>query len=453
MTSDTTASATNPISRDAEILQYVVDNIPYLIFWKDRASVYLGCNKNFAALDGKSDPRQLIGRTDFDMAWKEHAHLYRQGDLATMAAGAAILDQEEASIGPDGEETVILTSKVPLRNSTGEVTGLLGIIVDITARKRLEVALQRAKEQADRAGQAKTDFVANVTHELRTPLTLVLGPLSRVLQDSGLSSGSRRLLESAQRNGFRLHNFVNDVLDFSKAEAKKLVAHPEPVELVTELRTLVDDLMLQAELAQLELRMTSEVERLDVMLDPKLLERIILNLVSNAIKFTAPGGWVRVHLMAPKGEVRIAVADSGMGIPHEALEHLFQKFTQIDNSSTRRHEGTGLGLALVRHFSEALGGRVEVDSEVGKGSGIQAHLSQFPGRSSRRPRPRCGRRAATRVLSRATSSTRPTERGQPTERPQSAAGALQGRRSIGQDHRERSQSPLGLGRGRQCRSP
>jgi PAS domain S-box-containing protein len=352
----------------ASVLQYVVDNIPYLIFWKDTNSVYLGCNKNFAALDGKDDSRALVGRSDFDMAWKDLAHLYRAGDLETMARGEAILDKEERSIDPAGNETIILTSKVPLRNAAGEVTGLLGIIVDITARKQLELELQRAKEDADRAAQAKSDFVANVTHELRTPLTLILGPLSRVLADPALSEASRRSLESARRNGFRLYNLVNDVLDFSKAQADQLVAHREPIEIVGAIRDLVLDVQPQAELRKLTLTVETALERLDVLLDPKMLERMLLNLIGNAIKFTPQGGEVQVAIATSEGSLRIAVKDTGIGIPKAALGTLFEKFTRIDNSTTRKQEGTGLGLALVQLFARALGGRVEVESDEGKGS-------------------------------------------------------------------------------------
>ncbi|MET0414312.1 MAG: PAS domain-containing sensor histidine kinase, partial [Polyangiaceae bacterium] len=304
-----------PASSAASVLQYVVDNIPYQIFWKDRQSVYLGCNKNFAALDGKGDPRELIGRTDFDMAWKEHAHLYRAGDLETMTRGESILDKEERSIDPAGNETIILTSKVPLRNAAGDVTGLLGIIVDITARKRLELELQRAKEDADRAGQAKSDFIANVSHELRTPLTLILGPLGRVLSDASLSDSSRRSLESARRNGARLYDLVNDVLDFSKAQAARLVAQPEPVELVRVIRELVEDVRPQAELRGLELGVECAFESLDALLDPKLLERMLLNLLVNALKFTPEGGHVRVRVAVGDDVLRLTVEDDGIGIP------------------------------------------------------------------------------------------------------------------------------------------
>jgi two-component system, sensor histidine kinase ChiS len=350
------------------VLQYVVDNIPYQIFWKDKNSVYLGCNKNFAALDGKSDPRELVGRSDFDMAWKAHAHLYRAGDVETMTRGEAILDKEERSIDPAGNETIILTSKVPLRNRAGEVTGLLGIIVDITARKRLELELQRAKEDADRAAQAKSDFIANVTHELRTPLTLILGPLGRVLADPALGEASRLSLESVRRNGFRLYNLVNDVLDFSRAQAERLIAHPEPLELVRVVQDLVLDVQPQAELGQLGLDVDTAFERLDVLLDPKLLERMLLNLIGNAIKFTPAGGRVRVSIATRENALRLAVKDSGIGIPKAALGTLFEKFGRVDNSTTRRQEGTGLGLALVQLCARAHGGSVEVESEEGKGS-------------------------------------------------------------------------------------
>lgn len=374
----TSARPGTPASSAASVLQYVVDNIPYLIFWKDRQSVYLGCNKNFAALDGKLDPRELIGRTDFDMTWKAHAGLYRAGDLETMTRGEAILDKEERSIDPAGNETIILTSKVPLRDAAGDVTGLLGIIVDITARKRLELELQRAKEVADRAAQAKSDFIANVSHELRTPLTLILGPLGRVLSDPALSDGSRRVLESARRNGARLHELVNDVLDFSKAQAAQLVAHREPVELVRVIRELVEDVRPQAELRRLELRSECALERLDVLLDPKLVERMLLNLLMNALKFTPEGGHVRVCLATEGGVLRLTVEDDGIGVPAAAQATLFEKFTRVDNATTRRQEGAGLGLALVQLFARAHGGDVELVSEEGKGSAFTLVLPYQP---------------------------------------------------------------------------
>jgi PAS domain S-box-containing protein len=364
----------NAQSSDASVLQYVVDNIPYLIFWKDRNSRYLGCNKNFAALDGQSDPKHMLGRTDADMLWRDQAEAYRAGDLATMAAGEPILNKEEVSPDGKGGEMVILTSKVPLRDQRGEVSGLLGIIVDITERKRLELDLQKARDEAEQAVREKSDFIANVTHELRTPLTLILGPVVDALADPDLPLATRRLLDRVQRNAFRLYNLVNDVLDLSKAEAGQTRARPEQTDVVAALGSLLEDMRPLADVRKLKLEFETALAELPAAIDLKLLERIVLNLVGNGLKFTAPGGYVRVTLALEAGGFRLDVSDNGAGIDAATKARLFQKFVQADASATRKHEGTGLGLALVKHFTGVLGGSLHVESELGRGSTFSVHL-------------------------------------------------------------------------------
>jgi PAS domain S-box-containing protein len=360
--------AEEKLAQERAILQYVVDNIPYLIFWKDRQSVYLGCNKNFAALDGKSDPRELIGKTDHDMVWKEHADQYRAFDREVMERGEPILNREEISPGKDGGQMVILTSKVPLRNDAGTVIGILGIIIDITERKQLEVDLKAAKEAAEQAARAKSEFITKISHELRTPLTLILGPVKEALQSAAHPPSTRQLLERVQRNGLRLYTLVNDVLDFAKAEAGRTPVRREAVDAVETVRAIVEEMQPLAHSRALSLQFSTSVESLRAALDPRLFERVVLNLLANALKFTPAGGWVRVSLSSGQGNLRVAVSDNGIGIPREAQARLFQRFSQIDNSATRQHEGTGLGLALVKQFTELMGGSVEVESAEGRGS-------------------------------------------------------------------------------------
>jgi two-component system, sensor histidine kinase ChiS len=362
------------LAQERAILQYVVDNIPYLIFWKDRESTYLGCNKNFAALDGRADPKELVGKTDDDMAWKAHADEYRAGDRETMDRGEPILNKEEVSPDGKGGEMVILTSKVPLRNDVGDVIGLLGIIVDITERKRIEVELKRAKEAAELATRARSEFIANVSHELRTPLTLILGPVKEALRDPFLTGDTRQLLERVLRNGLRLYNLVNGVLDFAKAEAGKTSVRSELLDVLDTIGTVVEDVQPLAGSRQIDLRFVPAMGELSAALDPRLLERIVLNLVGNALKFTPAGGRVEVGVSLEGGSIRIDVTDTGVGIAEEAQLRLFQPFAQLDSSATRKHEGTGLGLALVKHFAEAMGGTVRVQSQEGKGSTFTVDL-------------------------------------------------------------------------------
>jgi PAS domain S-box-containing protein len=371
-------SAEQSLARERAILQYVVDNVPYSIFWKDKDSRYLGCNKNFAALDGRSDPRDLVGKNDFDMAWREHAEDYRRFDRETMARGVPLLNLEEITHDDQGRELVILTSKVPLRNELDEVIGLLGIIVDITARKQIETELQHAKEQAERANRIKGEFLANISHELRTPLTLVASPLESLLAgDAGvLPRAAVQQIERAHRNTARLVGMVNDLLDFSRLEAGKQLVTPEQTDVGQLVGLIVHDAEPLAAARGLSLVFENRLIDDELSLDRGMFEKLLMNLLGNALKFTPRGGSVRVVLRPLGSEFELSVSDTGIGVDAADHERIFERFAQADSSTTRRYGGTGLGLALVKEFSELMGGSVGVESEVGKGSRFFVRLSR-----------------------------------------------------------------------------
>jgi PAS domain S-box-containing protein len=368
------------LARERAILQYVVDNVPYSIFWKDQDSRYLGCNKNFAALDGSFDPRQLVGKTDFDMAWRAHAEDYQRFDRQTMDLGQPQLHQEEITHDDQGREMVILTSKVPLRNDQGDVIGLLGIIVDITERKRIETELQLAKDLAERASRSKGEFLANMSHELRTPLTLVTSPLESLLAgDAGpLPRAAIVQLERAQRSAQRLVGMVNDLLDFSRLEAGKHPVSPERTCVGQLAALIVHDAEPLAMARGLELRFDDELGSASLQLDRGMFEKILMNLLGNALKFTPSGGSVRVSLRCHDSELELCVADTGIGIAPSDQQRIFERFAQADSTTTRRFGGTGLGLALVKEFGELMGGTVAVESAVGQGARFTVRLPLQP---------------------------------------------------------------------------
>lgn len=231
------------------------------------------------------------------------------------------------------------------------------------------VELIQARNQAETANQAKSDFVATVSHELRTPLTLILAPLEQLSAATLPPADWRVQIDRAQRNALRLMNRVNDILDFSKAEAGKFELCPAPIDLNKMVGVLAEDAAMVAEGKGCTLTCSIDPALGTVFLDPRHFEKILLNLVSNAIKFTPAGGSVHLAVTALDGErFELAVQDSGIGIAPDKLPLLFQRFSQIDNSATRHYSGTGIGLALVKYLVELMGGEVGVNSEPGQGS-------------------------------------------------------------------------------------
>lgn len=351
-----------------EALKQIVSSIPYFVFWKDSESNYLGANKAFAALGGFDDPDAIVGKSDYDMPWtRAESDFYRSVDRQVMAGKKPILDVEETQLGKDGRTSTVLTSKVPLFDANGDVTGILGIYTDISARKQLELDLQRAKEEAEATSRAKTEFFATVSHELRTPLALVLGPLDMLGERDDLPDDVRRTLRAIRKNGWRLKNLLDDVLDFSKVDAGKAVLDREPTEVDELVAALVEETRSAAVARSIELRFIAS-GACTCAVDRRMVERMVLNLIGNALKFTDENGRVDVSVVREDGEIVIGVQDDGIGISAEDQPRLFHRFQQADASTTRKYGGTGLGLALVKEYAELHGGRAAVASTLGHGS-------------------------------------------------------------------------------------
>jgi PAS domain S-box-containing protein len=349
-------------------LRTVLSSIPYSVFWKDRNSVFLGCNQSLATMAGLDHPDQIVGETDYDMPWtREEADSYRTFDRQVIDKGQLLTNIEEHLVDSEGKLKVVLTSKVPLRDEGGNVMGMVGIFTDITPRKLMELELHKAKEVAEAADRAKGDFLATVSHELRTPLAMILGPLEQVVNRKDLPERDRKDTARALRNAWRLKNLVDDILEFTKGAARMKTPSPEAVDVVELTRALVEEAQAAAENRGLTLELIAP-PALPLLLDLHMYERIALNLIGNALKFTPAGGRIDV-LIHDRGEAfELAVRDTGIGIEPNDQVRLFQRFQQVDTSSTRRYQGTGLGLALVKQFAELLDGTVTVQSAPGEGS-------------------------------------------------------------------------------------
>jgi hypothetical protein len=353
------------------LLRLLVDNLPDFIYAKDAECRFLLANAAVARHMGTT-PEHLLGKTDFDFFPPDLAESYSADERRVMQSGEALINREEAGLDASGNQITILTTKVPLRDEQGRVVGILGIGRDITARVKVEAEIRAAHEAAEAANRAKSDFLANMSHEIRTPMNGVLG-MAELLLESPLDREQRDCAVTIRDSGRALLTVINDILDFSKVEAGKLEL--ESIDL--DVRDTVEDVVRLLSLQAHGKGLTVEVFR-DARLperlrgDPNRLRQILLNLGGNAVKFTGQGGvGISVSVAEACEEnvlVRFEVRDSGIGIPKDRLASLFQPFSQVDASTTRKFGGTGLGLSIVRRLVELMNGTCGVQSEPGVGS-------------------------------------------------------------------------------------
>jgi PAS domain S-box-containing protein len=282
-------------------------------------------------------------------------------------------EREWTYVRKDGSRFPVLLSVTALFDERGSITGYVGIASDITDRKRAERELLEAKEQAEAANRAKSDFLATMSHEIRTPMNGIIG-MSSLLTDSKLDPAQREMVEAVRNSGEALMTIIEDILDFSKIEARRLDLVNEAFSVDSVIDGVVDLLSHKAQAKGLEMNVVIENDvPLSLSGDPGRLRQIILNLVGNAIKFTDEGE-INLFVNRARAEgvesqfIEFIVEDTGIGMTPEQQSQLFNPFMQVDGSTTRRYGGTGLGLVISKRLVELMGGSIHVESEHHRGS-------------------------------------------------------------------------------------
>jgi PAS domain S-box-containing protein len=366
------AKTKTALHEEKHLFDLLMEYLPEHIYFKDRECRFTRVNQSLARLFGFARPDELIGKSDFDFFTREHAQQAYDDEQALIRKSVPVRSTEEKETWPDGRETWVLTTKLPLPDPSGRIIGTFGISRDITERKRVERELQAAKEQAEAANRAKSEFLANMSHEIRTPMNGVIG-MTGLLLDTDLTPQQRECAETVRLSGEVLLAVINDILDFSKIEAGKLQIECFPFDLRQVIEEVEEMLASRADDHKLDLVLEYPSACPNHFLgDGGRIRQVLTNLVGNAVKFT-DGGHVLTTVKceavdAGRAHLRISVQDTGPGIPQDKLKLLFQKFSQVDGSATRRHTGTGLGLAISRQLVELMGGAMGVESRLGEGS-------------------------------------------------------------------------------------
>ncbi len=486
-----------------QFLQTILESFPLFIFWKDRASVYLGCNQNFANIAGLAEPSEIIGKTDYDMPWaNSEAQIYQNDDFQVMNSAIPKLGIIETQYQANGNVAWVETNKIPLRDLNGDVIGILGTyhdisdrklaeetlaeseafnrqlvtefpiglascrldghlvfvntvfaqilgrtveevlslsywditpskyadqeaeqlrlihtegrygpyekeyihkdghlvpvllsgirilsngefliwssVQDISDRKQAEAQLQLANEELMRATRLKNEFLANMSHELRTPLNAILGMIEGIQDEVFGIVNERQLnaLNTAEKSASHLLTLINDILDVAKIESGNIELNISQVVVGQLCSSSLAFVKQQALKKRIQLQTQIPPHLPQLLVDETRMRQVLLNLLTNAVKFTLEGGTVTltVSLLPPEQNasqssyMRIAVTDTGIGIAPENITKLFKPFVQIDSALNRKYTGTGLGLALVKQIVEIHGGQVGLTSEVGVGS-------------------------------------------------------------------------------------
>ena len=357
------------LRRTSGLMQAVIEDSIDPIFIKDLDGRYILANDACARAMGHTQD-QIIGSTDRDLLPAEAVPLLRAVDNRVIATGET-LTVEETLPTPAGIK-IFLSTKSPLTDDHGASTGVIGIARDITARKRAEEALTLAKEEADLANQAKSDFLSAMSHELRTPLNAVLG-FSQMLEMNPaepLSAAQQRCVGHIHRAGQHLLDLINEVLDLARIESGRLKLTIEDIDVRPILLESVALMLPLAEPRDIAIRIEPPAEpgNRRVRADATRLTQVLVNLLSNAIKYNRPGGAVSVlENLTPDGRLRLTVIDTGYGMAPEWVAQLFQPFNRLGAESSEI-EGTGIGLAITRQLVALMGGTIGVSSRAGQGS-------------------------------------------------------------------------------------
>jgi PAS domain S-box-containing protein len=354
---------------DENLLRTLIDNMPDFIYIKDIKSRFVVANKKLAQVHGIRSPLEMAGKTDFDFYPKELANKYYWNEQEIIASGKPLINIEEQSLDETGETIYLSTTKIPLKDSTGKIIGLVGIGRDITLKKKEEELLAEHTKQLQKLNYTKDKFFSIIAHDLRNPFHSILGFTELLMRNYSDFDDAKKqefvglIYESSQH----AHNLLENLLQWSRTQTDRIKYNPSK----QSLSRIIDETVqvLNASLKKKGLIFSSEIQKdIFVHVDKNMIELVIRNLLSNAIKFTPSGGKISISAKDDGKFLVVSISDTGVGIDPEDLHRLFQFEEFHTTTGTAGEPGTGLGLIICQEFIKKHGGEITIKSELDKGS-------------------------------------------------------------------------------------
>ncbi len=356
------------LRQSEEKYRSLVENITEVIFSVDITGKFTYISPLIKDLTGY-EVEEIIGTPFTDYIYPDDLEGLVESFQKSLSG---IIEPHEFRAFKKDRKLIHLRSTSKLQYENNEPIGLHGVLIDITQKKLFEEELKKAKEEAESAAKIKSQFLATISHEIRTPMNGVI-VMTDLLSKTKLDNEQKEYVDTIKSGGEILLSLINDILDFSKIESGKLKLENQVCNLKLCLEEIINNFSASAKEKKLTLN-TSIDEKIPeyIVTDPSRIKQVLSNLISNAIKYTDEGNIeVSMKKLSEKNdtiEIQFCVKDTGIGISKEATPQLFQPFTQLDSSSTRKYGGTGLGLIISKHLVEMMKGKIKVESELGKGS-------------------------------------------------------------------------------------
>jgi len=365
------------LNREKNLYRNILDSIPIAIFSHSRLR-FIFANKAGGLVFELDDPSVLIGKHISEMI-QVNMEVIGEERIKNASEGKPFeVVVEEHLISKTGE--IIAVDLISMPMELEGKTAVLNVSSVLDQRKELENLKRKVDEEKQRLEEVieydklKTEFFSNLSHELRTPLTLILGVitlLEKSLKESKVEDKEinvEKKMKILKQNCYRLLRLVNNLIDMTKLDAGYFELELEECNIVNVVEDITMSCVEYIENRGIQVEFDTDVEEKIIACDPEKVERIVLNILSNAIKFTPTGGKITVYLMDKGDEISISIKDTGIGMPEEKINTIFERFIQIDKSFTRSHEGSGIGLSLVKSLVEMHEGHIKVESEYGNGT-------------------------------------------------------------------------------------